>query len=81
MNNGIGILHGCWCWDVNCESLIGVEGEEENDGELGDEDNVPGWGNVLTNAGSHMHAGRLAFVSSGQAAFNITINYKVALKG
>lgn len=59
----------------------GADAEEENDGELGDEDNVPGWGNVLTNAGSHMHAGRLAFVSSGQAAFNITINYKVALKG
>ena len=58
--------------------------EEENDSmgcDLEDEENVPEWGAVLTNAGSRMHAGRLAFISSGTASFNITINYKIALKG
>lgn len=65
---------------------VDEEGKVEEKGdclcsEIGDEEDVPEWGNVLTDGGSHMHAGRLAFVSSGTAAFNVTINYKVALKG
>lgn len=57
------------------------EGEEEEN--LGDEADLdlPNFGSVLVNEGNTMHAGRLSFTSQGTASFNVTINYKIALKG
>ena len=54
------------------------EGSMDYDGES-DEDMI---GSPYDNASSPiMHAGRLFFKSAGAASYNVTINYKVALKG
>lgn len=46
-----------------------------------DDQNTCMLGDVLMANGNTMHAGRLTFITSGVASFNVTINYKVALKG
>lgn len=66
------------------ESQFKTYGEDEDY----DDDDVPilGSGPVQPSAAgqddrSYIHAGRLYFVSAAAAEFNVTINYKVALKG
>ena len=61
-------------WEANYTSLKGDDSIEE------DEDDSQEVGNPF-NVTSHMHAGRIALTCNGLARYNITINYKVALKG
>lgn len=56
-----------------------LEREDDSDEEVSDE-GVDELGNVMGN-GLNMHAGRIYLRSTGGAEYNITINYKVALKG
>lgn len=62
--------------DLNIEGLPGQRGEEEDE----DEDEYIGtpYGN---NTSPFVHAGRLYLKSTGEAKYNVTFNYKVALKG
>lgn len=58
------------------------DGDEEDTFDEEDQDqDLPLLGDVLMANGNIMHAGRLTFITSGDASFNVTINYKVALKG
>lgn len=59
--------------DIDEENQENTFEEEEQDYSM--------LGDVLMAQGNTMHAGRLTFISSGTASFNVTINYKVALKG
>lgn len=66
------------------ESQFKTYGEDDDDDE--EDMSIVGSGPVQPQAAggdnrSYIHAGRLYFVSTAAAAFNVTINYKVALKG
>lgn len=61
--------------EVNDEEI----GDEMDDGQSGDEDLI---GTPFTNdLNPIVHAGRLFFETEGDVNYNMTINYKVALKG
>lgn len=55
----------------------------EEDYDNDDDDSVDSFyaPSVATNNGENFHCGRLAFECKGEVSFNVTINYKVALKG
>lgn len=56
------------------------DGEDEQDDQESDVEEGE-YSAILKEEGDVFHCGRLAFQCEGDAAFNITINYKVALKG
>lgn len=59
-----------------------VRGEDEDEDEDEDEEDEANIGTPYGNTFSPiLHAGRLFFRSNGVAQYNVTINYKVALKG
>ena len=62
---------GAWNQDIQDYREDFSEEDDDDEPNLGDPFNA----NIL------MHAGRIALESIGQAYYNITINYKVALKG
>ena len=58
-----------------------ANGDDDTYEEEEEDQNLSMFGDVLMANGNLMHAGRLTFITSGTASFNVTINYKVALKG
>lgn len=63
-----------------------VKGEMSEDGEDGEDDQESDveegeFSAIFKDEGDVFHCGRLAFQCEGDAEFNVTINYKVALKG
>lgn len=63
-----------------------IKGEKEDDMSEGNDDNEDSTDTfyapvVVAEGGENFHCGRLAFNCNGEVSFNVTINYKVALKG
>ena len=70
-------------WSLTDLGPFGQDIQDVNDAmdeSSGEDDDEPNLGNPF-NPTSLMHAGRIALQSTGQVYYNITINYKVALKG
>lgn len=57
------------------------DGQDGQESEVENEEGEEEYSAILKTAGDVFHCGRLAFQCEGDAAFNVTINYKVALKG
>ena len=55
-----------------------MRGEEDDDEDEDENDIGTPFGNTFSPS---MNAGRLFFKTAGTARYNVTINYKVALKG
>lgn len=68
---------------AEADVITGVEeNEADYDNDSMDEDQINDFeGSIRKSEGSWFHCGRLAFKCDGDAKFNVTINYKVALKG
>ena len=63
-----------------------MEEEEDMDqyseeGSEGSEDFIGDVPSIVTKQGQIFHCGRLYFQCAGDASFNVTVNFKVALKG
>lgn len=84
MSSDSACVHKSKTWwsitDMKVDGLAGQRGEDEEyeDEEMEDDFIGTPYGNA---AAPRIHAGRLFLKSSGLAKYNITINYKVALKG